>query len=117
MAITQPYRRTCRQFVDGSYGSHWGYVMHPSYDESPEQYIRAFSFLQDDLHLIFQYVEPSYNNLTCYSYRIHELLLRACIEVEAKCKAILKENGYAKAGDWDMRDYLKVESSHRLSSY
>jgi hypothetical protein len=45
------------------------------------------------------------------------LLLRACVEVEANCKAVLRENGYAASGDWTMRDYRKVNFSHRLSSY
>jgi hypothetical protein len=33
------------------------------------------------------YVEPADQNLNTYSFRIHELLMRACIEVEANCKA------------------------------
>jgi hypothetical protein len=43
--------------------------------------------------------------------------MRACIEVEANCKAILFENGYSHAGDWSMRDYKKLNATHRLSSY
>ena len=65
----------------------------------------------------YDYVEPSDANLPCYSYRIHELLLRASVEVEANCKAILSENGYAREGDWNMKDYRKIEASHRLSRY
>jgi hypothetical protein len=54
------------------------------------------------------YVEPADKNLECYSYRIHALLLRACIELEANCKAILKENGYSKGGNWKIDDYKKI---------
>jgi hypothetical protein len=43
--------------------------------------------------------------------------LRACIEVEANCKGILKENGYKKKGDWTMSDYKKIETSHHLSAF
>jgi hypothetical protein len=93
------------------------YVMHPKYAIAPEQYIRAFQILQKDLLDLFDFVEPSDINLPCYSYRIHGLHMRMCIEVEANCKAILSENGYSKAGDWDMRDYKKLNPTHQLSSY
>jgi hypothetical protein len=43
--------------------------------------------------------------------------MRACVEVEANCKAILEENGYSRAGDWTMADYKKLNNTHRLSSY
>ena len=97
------------QIVDGQYseGGKWEYIKHPKYANSPEQYIRAFLLLQKDLQLLFDYVEPSEINLTCYSYRIHELLLRACVEVEANCKAILLENGYQKDAEMNMTDYKK----------
>ena len=119
MSISLPYRRTCRQLVDGSYANngHGGYVTHPRYANDPEHYVRAFLLIQKDLIELFDYVEPADQNLVCYSYRIHELLLRACIEVEANCKAILLENGYKKKGDLRMTDYIKIEQSHRLSEY
>ena len=119
MGINRPFRRTCRQFVDGHYaeGGRWAYVMHPKYANSPEQYIRAFLLLQKDMQLLFDYVEPSENNLNCYSYRVHELLLRACIEIEANFKAIFLENSFTKRGEMSMDDYKKIEISHRLSSY
>lgn len=93
------------------------YILHENYAKSPEQYIRAFMLLQKDLQLLFDYVEPSEINLKCYSYRTHELLLRACVEVEANCKAILLENGYTKSGDLKIPDYMKINATHRLSSY
>jgi hypothetical protein len=43
--------------------------------------------------------------------------MRACIEVEANCKAVLTENGYARPGDWNMSDYRKLEATHLLSGY
>ena len=119
MSVDRPYRRTCRQFVDGSYteGGRWQYMVHPKFSQSPEHYIRAFLILLKDLQVLFDYVEPADKNLACYSYRIHALLLRACVEVEANCKAILKENGYSRSGDWNMGDYKKIEKTHLLSSY
>ncbi len=83
----------------------------------PQHYVRAFLLIQKDVLELFDYVEPAEQNLQTYSYRIHELLLRACVEVEANCKAILLENGYKKQGDLRMSDYIKIEKSHRLSEY
>lgn len=119
MPIDRPYYRTCRQFVDGSYteGGRWMYALHPAFAQLPGQYIRAFQVIQKDLEELFDYIEPADTNLSCYSYRVHEVLLRACVEVEANCKAILLENGYSRSGDLRMEDYQKLELSHRLSSY
>lgn len=117
MGIEKPYRRTCRQFVEGSYFRE-DYLRHPKFAESPQHYIRAFLLLQKDLQEIFDYIEPADDNLKCYSFRIHELLFRACVEVEANCRAILKENAYPEKIDkCTMEDYKKIEQSHRPSSY
>jgi hypothetical protein len=119
MSVNKPFRRTCRQFVDGSYskGGRSQYIEHPKFAKSPQQYIRAFMLIQKDLLELFDYVEPSDVNLKCYSYRIHELHTRTCIELEANCKAILVENGYAKTGNWNMDDYKKLNNTHRLSYF
>ena len=120
MGIKKPFRRTCRQFTNGSYaaGGTSRYIKHKAFAQSPKHYIRAFLLIQQDLTRLFDYVEPADKNLTCYSYRTHELLLRACVEVEANCKAILVENGYTKSGDMNMKDdYRKTNATHRLSSY
>jgi hypothetical protein len=116
MGLPKPYRRTVRQLADGSYANsgNGNYVVHPRYAEAPEHYIRAFLLLQKDLIELFDYIEPADKNLPAYSFRVHELLLRACVEVEANCKAILSANG--SSGD-NMRDYQKIEQSHKLSGY
>jgi len=117
MTITKPFRRSCRQFVDGDYLQHGnrGFVDDPRFAKAPEQYVRALLVIQKDLREIFDYVEPTDKNLECYSYRIHELLMRSCIEVEANCKAILSENGYS--GARNIKDYCKLNATHRLSSF
>jgi|WetSurSiteA1Bulk_404760.scaffolds.fasta_scaffold24662_3 hypothetical protein len=119
MGVNKPYYRTCRQFIDGGYseGGRSAYILDPNFAESATHYIRAFLLLQEDLLRLFEYIEPSYKNRNTYSFRIHELLFRVCVEIEANCKAILKENGYSRSGDWNMDDYKKIERSHRLSSY
>jgi hypothetical protein len=83
----------------------------------PKQYIHAFTVIQKDLLELFDYVEPADRNKDCYSFRIHELHMRTCIEVEANCKAILEENNYPKKSDWNMHDYKKLDATHGLSLY
>ena len=119
MPVTRPYKRTVRQFSDGSYseGGRSRYVRHPKFASDPEHYVRAFSIIQKDLLELFDFIEPADVNLSCYSYRVHQLFMRTCIEVEANFKAILIENGYQRAGDLTMNDYRKCEQSHNLSTY
>lgn len=121
MALKQPYRRTVRQLKDGSYSNsgNSGYIKHPDYASSPEKYIRSFLLIQNDIQKLFEYIEPVDNNKRTYSHRTHELFIRVCIEVEANCKAILRDNGYTKKKekDWNMADYRLIEKTHKLSEY
>lgn len=119
MPITKPFKRTIRQFTDNSYANSGksDYIIHNKYAQSPEQYVRAFLLLQKDLINLFEYIEPADKNLNTYSYRIHELILRSCIEFEANCKAILLENDYTKKDNLNIFDYKKINITHRLSSY
>jgi hypothetical protein len=121
MTIAKPYHRNYRAMKpDGpnaSYSSE-AYISDDDYARSAAHYVRAFLIIQKDLEDIFEYVEPSSESLETYSYRIHGLLMRACIEVEANLKAILTENTYSKhAGKLTMVDYKKVDVTHHLSSY
>ncbi len=119
MAISRPFRRTCRQFTDGKYAlaGKWMYLLHPKFAKEPEHYTRAFEIIQKDLLELFDYVEPADQNLQCYSFRTHALFMRVCIEVEANCKAILTENDYIKSGVWNMDDYKLLERTHLLSGF
>lgn len=119
MSINKPYKRTIRQFTEEArkQGGLWHYIQHEDFAESPEHYVRAFLIILKDYQNLLDYIEPADINLQTYSFRIHELLLRVCIEMEANCVAILKENGYSKNGDWNMGDYKKINTSHRLSQY
>lgn len=119
MGVTAPYRRTARIFTDNTYSDSgkWMYVLHEKYANSPENFVRDFLLIQKDVLELFDYIEPSDANLVTYSHRIHELLLRTCVEVEANCTAILRENRYTRSGDWNMGDYKKIEQSHYLSQY
>jgi hypothetical protein len=119
MSIPRPFKRTCRQLTDGSYShnGHWQYLLHKDFVTDPQHYIRAFLILQKDLIHLFEYLEPCDQNLPAISFRIHELLMRACIEIEANFTAILKENIFSKKGNLTIKDYQIIDHSHRLSAY
>jgi hypothetical protein len=92
------------------------YLLHPKFAQEPRHYVRAFLSLQADLQTLMDFVEPADANLTTYSHKIQQLLLRACVEVEANLTAILRENGYRR-DQLNMLDYRLVNQSHRLSEF
>jgi hypothetical protein len=100
------------------------------YADSPHYFVKAFFLLQEDIKSLFNYIEPSDINLPTFSFKIHELLIRTCLEIEANFKAILRENiytpvfkrgkkeGQAKTEDlWNMKDYIKINETHHLDNY
>lgn len=94
------------------------YLLHKRYAKDPRHYVRAFLLLQDDILDLFSYVEPSDVNIETYSHRIQQLLMRACVEIEANLTAIFLENEYAAAqGNLTMWHYQLIDVSHRLSAY
>jgi len=119
LAISKPFKRTCRQLADGSYGNngHWKYLLHRDFAQDPQHYVRAFLVIQKDLINLLEFVEPCDQNSQTYSFRTHELLMRTCIEIEANFTAILKENIFSKSGNLNMSDYKLINKTHRLSSY
>ena len=128
MSHSEQFHRNYRAFVEGpnSGYSQWAYIVDREYAESPEHYVRAFLLIQSDLQRLFEFIEPSDRNWNTYSFRIHELLMRTCIEIEANFKAIFKENTYHptdKRGNpvpperWKMQNYRRVNASHHLASY
>jgi len=120
MPLAKPYYRIIRQFTNGNYFLYPSgeYFMHPSYADHPENYIRAFELIQKDLLALFESIEPADQNLASYSFRIHELLMRTCMELEANFKAILKANTCSKsASKLNITDYFKINTSHYLAEY
>lgn len=118
-----PFPRTCRQFISGSYqqqnkgSTYETYMDHPNFAQNPRDQIRAYSLILKDLQELFDYIEPAYQNFNCYSYRIHALLLRTCVEIEANLKVILQENIFSKQYNWNIKDYEKIEVTHQVSQY
>lgn len=123
MGLKNPFKRTIRQLEDGSYSNSGNskYIKHCDFANSPEKYIRSFLLIQNDIQKLFEYIEPADKNKEAYSHRTHELFIRVCIEIEANCKAILRENGYVKPkrteNHWNIEDYRLVEKTHKLSEY
>ncbi|WP_143239394.1 hypothetical protein [Agrobacterium rosae] len=94
----------------------------PDYAAAPGKYVRGYLLIQKDLERLFEYIEPSPEAETTYSFRIHELFMRTCIEIEANFKAILEANTYTPVIKYNqpvynIRVYKKVNASHHLSSY
>jgi len=120
MSFTKPFHRNCRAIKPGrnSGYSGWAYIQDRQYANNAEHYVRALTLIQNDLLSIFEFLEPSDECRPAYSYRIHALFMRTCIEVEANFKAILEENIFTPPSrPLNMKDYRKVDASHHLSSY
>lgn len=128
MSCSKPFHRCYRKQVPGFNSGYndWVYVTDSEYAVSPEYYCRAFFLLQNEIEKLFEYIEPADINGVTYSYKIHQLLIRICIEVENNFKAILRENIYLPIDNkgrprledsWTINDYRKINKSHHLSSY
>lgn len=128
MSFNKPFHRNYRP-VKESYNSgysDWAYIIDKDYAQQPEQYTRAFLIIQNDIMKLFEFVEPADDNNKTFSYRIHELFIRVCIEIEANFKAILKENIFNpinKSGktrpekEWNINDYKLINKTHHLDDY
>lgn len=132
MSFNKPFYRNYRPVIKSpnSGYSDWGYLRDRDYCENPQYYTRAFKLIQNDILHLFEFVEPSDVNCSTYSFRIHELLMRICIEIEANFKAILKANTFnpiyqkgSKIGQprleksWNINDYKIINKTHHLDDY
>lgn len=132
MPVNKPFHRIYRELTEArnSGYSSWAFIVDRDYAKTPHHYTRGFLILQEDIKRLFEFIEPADINLKTYSYRIHELLMRTCIEIESNFKAILRENIYSpvyksgsKSGQfrteefWNINDYIKVNKTHHLDNY
>ena len=118
--ISRPYHRTIRPRMDGTYGfasDGFDYVRHPRYAENAQLFIRHFYLIQERIEELFSFVEPADENMCTFSLKNHSLIVEICVDCESNWKAILRENGYSKPGNWNRSDYRKIEWSHKLSQY
>lgn len=74
---------------------------------------------------VFRFVEPS-GNRTAYGHEIRQLLILACTEVEAQCKAVLRENHYTRKNSkgglvgekyWRLDDFFRTARPLRLAGW
>jgi len=121
MSVSKPFHRNVRDMKSGhnSGYSGWAYIEDPDYAENPGHYTRALLLILDDLRSIFEYVEPSDEGRSAFSYRIHSLLMRTCIEIEANFKAIFEANTFTPPANRSLNilDFRKIDVTHHLSSY
>jgi hypothetical protein len=118
MGIDKPFHRNIRSHIpspNAGYNSS-AFIRDRDYARNSINYLRAYFIIQGDFEKLCEYIEPSPESLTTYSYRIHELLMRICIELEANLKAILAEN-INSARQLNMGIYRKIDVTHHLSSY
>lgn len=119
--VAMPYHRIwrpCRKGPNSGYNSHV-YMSDHEYAQMPMNYTRPFLSLQKEVLSLFEYIEPCDINLDTFSYRIQQLLMRICVEIEANFKAIFNENKFTirKEEKWNIRDYKLINTSHHLSSF
>jgi hypothetical protein len=131
--ISKPFRRIIRPFdpmglaypaSPGQYeytsgSSSENHLSDPDYAPSRVNLLHAFKMIEHDLARLFEYVEPADENLSTFSHRLYELLLRASTEFEANCRGILKANSYGRkaAKGWNIVDYHLLNGSSRLAEY
>src|SRR5215475_4823927 len=73
-------------------------------------YLAAFGLLQADFRRLGEYVELNDANLSTFSHRLYELLLRTCTEFESLCKELLVEGKYHKKSDeMKIHDYRTLQ--------
>lgn len=121
MSHTKPFYRNVRGMKPAPHSGYSGraFIEDPDYAENPAHYTRALLLIINDLKSIFEYVEPSNEASYTFSYRIHALLMRTCIEIEANFRAIFQANEFSLKNHRHLNilDFRRVDVTHHLSSY
>ena len=79
--------------------------------------ISSYLLMKNGLTRIFDFIEPSQNNMSSYSHENYNLLLRACMEFEALAKLVFAENGCNLGDKGSIARYSDLEGPMRLSEY
>lgn len=128
MSLAKPYFRIWRNGGTTLYDDDrfFPYILDPRYCRERTSLCRAYKMLEQDLEILFEYIEPCDANKSAHSHRTFELMLRASTEFEANCKGILLANGYSpnksngqpRLSDyWNIRDYWRINNAIKLSDY
>lgn len=121
--LDKPFHRNYRPVKENC---NTRYIVDHDYANNPLQYTRGFISIQNELKSLFEYIEPADKCLETYSYKIQQLLIRTCVEIESNFKAILRENIYnPKTHDgkdipekqWKMTNYGIINKTHHLDEY
>lgn len=81
-----------------------------------EQSAVAIEVLLDRMQQLFRVVEPDATNLAVFGHEIRNLLLLACMEVEASWAAVLNANTYPHSR-MTTKDYVKLCGPLHLAEY
>lgn len=80
--------------------------------------VGQLEYLTDALARVLQVVHPEPATLRTYGHEIRNLLIIACTEVEAQCKAVLDANEYARSKKhYSTADYVKLTGAMKLGGY
>ena len=93
------------------------YIEDNRYSSNIIEQKRMVNLLEKELIDLFEYIEPSKNNLQVYSLRLYQLFVKISIEFENTCKTILKDNIYNKKGKLIISDYKKLNKIMQLDKY
>jgi hypothetical protein len=122
MPLNKPYKSIWRPLKNCF--RNYGHSDNAQYNNEAFHYQEsaAYLLLEKDLILIFEYIEPTRNNLLVYSHRIYELFLKACTEYESLCKKILFDNNYKSKSQNNTHnmnncDYWYLNNACKLSEY
>jgi hypothetical protein len=74
---------------------------------------RFFEALDDDLHRLSRYIEPSHDNFKCYSIEITRLYLATCSEIDVVLKRLCREQCKKKTPNiTDYKEAINTEYKH-----
>lgn len=77
----------------------------------------SINSLIERMQELFTTIEPSSTNNQAFGRRIREMLLLACMEVEAAWTGVLKEHNYKLGSRYTTRDYVKLHTPMCLENY
>ena len=101
------------------------YLSPESLISNPESYTQSLVVIElliKKMNELFLTIEPTEKNIHVFGLKIRELLLLACMEVEASWKGVLKEHEYIKNSKnseqhWNTTDYIKLLEPMCLANY
>jgi hypothetical protein len=95
----------------------WDYVEELMQTPEIRNHLHAYYILRDDLINVFEYIEPSDYNISTYSQKLYEILLRSCTEIESLCKLVFEKNGIELNKEGDIKRYSDLNCPMKLSDY